>query len=168
MVEKMPEAKKTRADEISFEVAGRLIMVGPERVRQLIKAGFIERTRPGYTTIPSAVQGYIKFLKEAASEKTANASVSRVQDARAKEIERRLAREERDLIQLDEATLALSMLAGAVAQELAGLGARITRDMALRQKIEAEVHGAQTRIAKALEKLSGFVASGGEPPEAIR
>ena len=160
-------AENKRSDEISMEVAGRLIMVSAERVRQLIKGGYIERSRPGYTTIPSVVQGYIKFLKEAASEKTQNASASRVQDARAKEIERRLAREERDLIPQEEASLAMSMLAGKVAQELAGMGARITRDMALRRQIEADVHGAQTRIAAALEKLSGFVAAGGEPPETL-
>ena len=159
--------KKQRVDEISLEVAGRLLMISAERVRQLVKSGFIDRHRPGYTTIPSAVQGYIKFLKEAASEKTQNASASRVQDARAREVELRIAREQRDLIPQDEALLAMSLLCGKVSEEFAGLPARITRDVAVRKTVEAEIHGAQTRIATALEKLSGFARAGGEPPSTL-
>lgn len=156
-----------RADEITLEVAGRLLMVTAERVRQLIKAGYIERTRPGYTTIPSAVQGYIRFLKDEDRKNTKTAADSRVRDARAKEIELRVAREERELIPLDEATLAMDLLVGVVNKELDGAPARITRDMALRRVIEADLHGAKTRIADALAESKGYARTGRDPSEAF-
>jgi len=153
--------------EITTEQAGRLLELTAERVRQLIKSGHIEKTRHGHTTLVSAVRGYIRFLKEAASERTQNASENRVRDARAREIELRLARDTRDLIPQEEALLAMTMLTTFVAQQFQGLPARITRDMALRRTIEAELHGAQETIAAALGKLSGFVQDGGDPPETI-
>lgn len=157
-----------RADEISIELAARLLMIGAERVRQLIKAGFIARTKPGFTTIPSAVQGYIKFLKESAQENTQTASASKAQEARAREINMRVDREERNLISQEEAQLALSMACGMFVEEMGGLAARCTRDLATRRIIETEVHGAKTRLSKAFEKLSGFVRGGGNPPETLR
>ncbi|MEY4952826.1 MAG: hypothetical protein RL299_1250 [Pseudomonadota bacterium] len=167
MADKVAEPPKTRADEIPIEVAGRLLMISAERVRQLIKSGHIEKTRHGFTTIPSAVQGYIKFLKESASDRTTNAALSRAQDARAREVELRIKREERELIPLEEALLAMSMLCGLVSQQLTGLPARITRDMGLRRQIETETHAAQEAIATALDKLSGFVREGGDPPATL-
>ncbi len=164
---KMAGEPKARADEITIEVAGRLLMVTPERVRQLIKSGHIEKTRHGFTTIPSAVQGYIRFLKESASERTTNAAMTRAQEARAKEVELRIKREERELIQIDEAMLAMSMLCGIVSQQMTGLPARITRDKELRRQIETEVHAAQEAIAAALDKLSGFVREGGDTPATL-
>lgn len=167
MAEKPASEKPARADEISTEVAGRLLMITAERVRQLMKSGHIEKTRHGFTTIPSAVQGYIRFLKESASDRTTNAALTRAQDARAREVELRIKREERDLIQLDEAMLAMSMLCGIVSQQLTGLPARITRDKDLRRTIETEVHAAQEAIATAFDKLSGFVREGGDPPASL-
>ena len=160
-------AERTRGDEITIEVAGRLIMVGPERVRQLIKAGFVAKTRNGYTTIPSVVQGYIKFLKESARDGTQTASAGRAQEARAKEIELRISREERRLIPTEDAVLCMSLLCGKVSEEFGGLAARVTRDLPLRRKIESELHGAQARIAKALAGLSQFAKAGGDPPDAL-
>lgn len=156
-----------RQGEITIEQAGRLLELSAERIRQLIKSGYIEKTRHGHTTLVSAVRGYVRFLKEAASDRTQNAAENRVREARAKEIEMRLARDARDLVAQDEALLAMTMLATFVAQQFQGLPARITRDMALRKVIEAELHGAQENIAAALGKLSGFVQDGGDPPETL-
>lgn len=154
-------------DLITLEVAGRLLMIGPERIRQLNKSGYIPLPKRGFTTIVGAVQGYIKFLKESASDRTTNAALTRAQDARAREVELRIKREERELIAQDEALLAMSMLCGIVSQQLSGLPARITRDMELRRQIETETHAAQEAIATALDKLSGFVRAGGDPPTSL-
>ena len=164
MSEKTEASQK--GDLITLEVAGRLLMIGPERVRQLIKAGYIERPKPGRTTIVSAVQGYIRFLKDREHDKTKTASASRAQEARAAEIELRIAERRRELIGQDEAALAMDFLVNKVREEMAGLAARVTRDLELRRTIEAEVHGAQTRIADALEEGRIFVAEGGDPPAA--
>lgn len=138
------------SDLISTEVAARLLMVGVERVRQLAKAGYITIPKRGHTTIVSAVQGYIRFLKETAQKETKTAAVSRATDARAAEIELRIAERKRELIPIEDAILAMDLLVGLVNREFDGQAARITRDLTLRRQIEADVHGAKTRIADAL------------------
>lgn len=166
----MAEGKETaeqKQGEITIEQAGRLLDLTAERIRQLIKEGYIEKTRYGHTTLVSAVRGYIRFLKEKASDRTQNAAENRVRDARAREIEMRLAREERELIPQDEAQQAMMMLSTFVAQQFQGLPAQITRDMALRKQIEKNLDQAQENISAALGKLSGFVQDGGDPPETL-
>lgn len=160
IADKIAGQGEARPDEITIDMAGRLLEISAERVRQLIKEGYIQKTRHGFTTTVSAVRGYIKFLKEVASNKTATASASRAQEARAKEIERRMAREDRELISQEEAMLAMSQVAAVVSKELSGFGARVTRDMDLRRKIEDEAHGAQARIADEVGKLQGALKSG--------
>ena len=145
---------------ITLEVAGRLLMLGPERIRQLSKAGYIAIPKRGFTTIVSAVQGYIRFLKDEERKNTKTGSASRAQDARAAEIEQRIAEKNRALIPIEDATLAMDILVGVVNAEFDGMAARITRDLALRRLIEADVHGAKTRIAKGLSEGRSFAQTG--------
>lgn len=46
---------------ISTVLAGELLQLGPERVRQLIKDGYVVRSAHGRVTIRQAVQGYLRF-----------------------------------------------------------------------------------------------------------
>lgn len=155
----MSEAR-ANSDLISLDVAARLLMISAERVRQLSKAGYITIPKRGHTTIVSAVQGYIRFLKEDARKETKTAAASRVTDARTSEIELRIAERKRELIPLEDAMLAMDLLVGAVNKEFDGQAARVTRDIKLRRLIEADVHGAKTRIADALAKGKGSAKSG--------
>ena len=161
----MANAGEAQGDLITLEVAGRLLMIGPERVRQLIKAGYIQRPKAGYTTIISAVQGYIRFLKDEDRKNTKSAAASRAVDARAQEIELRIAEKRRDLIPQEDATSALDLLAGEVNRQLTGLPARITRDVRLRREIEAKVNDAKGKIAEALASGKVLAATGRDPTD---
>lgn len=160
----MSDGKAQQGDLITLEVAGRLLMIGAERIRQLSKMGYIPIPTRGRTTIVGAVQGYIRFLKDDARKDTRTQADSRVRDARAAEIELRIAEKRRELIPVEDATAALDMLAGKVKEEMNGIAARVTRDMVLRRKIEAEVNGAQRRIAESLRASAEFARKGGELP----
>lgn len=151
---------RANGDLITLDVAARLLMISAERVRQLSKAGYITIPKRGHTTIVSAVQGYIRFLKETAQKETKTAAVSRATDARANEIELRIAERKRELIPLEDAMLAMDLLVGMVNKEFDGQAARITRDMTLRRLIEADVHAAKTRIADALAHGKGHAQTG--------
>lgn len=166
MAEKKTEAPAGGGDQITFEVAGRLLMIGPERIRQLIKAGYIVRTKPGYTTVVSAVQGYIRFLKDDARQNTKSAAASRAVDARAQEIELRIKERTRELIPQEDAIMAMDLLVGEVNRQLSGLPARITRDVPLRRQIEAKVNEAKGEIARALEGGRFLAATGREASDA--
>lgn len=154
------------SDEISIEVAARLLELTPQRINQLVGAGYITRHRRGFTTISASVRGYIRFLKDESRKATQAGAAQRAQEARAKEIEQRIAERDRTLIPIEDAALAMDLLVGAVNREFDGQAARITRDMALRRIIEADVHGAKTRIAKALAESAGFARTGREPDQA--
>jgi predicted Rossmann fold nucleotide-binding protein DprA/Smf involved in DNA uptake len=162
----MVEEKTTSGDLITLDVAGRLLMIGPERIRQLNKAGYIAIPKRGFTTIVSAVQGYIRFLKDEERKQTQTGAAERARDARAREIEQKIAERDRRLIPTEEAELVMDLLVGAVAKELDGMAARITRDMAFRRLIEADVHGAKIRIADALQEGKGFARTGRDALEA--
>jgi len=153
-----------KTDFITLEVASRLLMIGTERIRQLSKMGYVPIPKRGHTTIVGAVQGYIRFLKDDARKDTRTQADSRVRDARAKEIELRNSVRLRELIPVEDAAAALDLVVGRVREEINGLPARVTRDMVLRRKIEAEVNEAQGRIAEALGASAAFVEKGGELP----
>lgn len=51
-------------DTISIAAAGELLGLTPERVRQLIKAGYVPTAGRGRTTLKGAVSGYIAFVRE--------------------------------------------------------------------------------------------------------
>lgn len=163
----MPSKKSDGAqgDLITLDVAGRLLMIGVERVRQLVKAGYIQRPKPGYTTIVSAVQGYIRFLKDEDRKSTKTAAASRATEARTAEIELRIAERKRDLIPQEEANMAMDLLVGVVVAELSGLPARLTRDVGMRRKYEAEFNAAKARIAKAIADSKVVTSTGRDPSD---
>ena len=148
------------SDTITLEVAARLLMITADRIRQLSRAGYIVIPKRGHTTIVSAVQGYIRFLKEDARKETKTAAASRVTDARTSEIELRIAERKRELIPLEDAILAMDTLVALVLREFNGQAARVTRDMKFRRLIEADVHDARTRIADALANGKSFCRTG--------
>lgn len=162
----MSEEKSAGGDLITLDVAGRLLMIGPERIRQLNKAGYIPIPKRGFTTIVGAVQGYIRFLKDEDRKATATGALERAREAKVRETEQKIAERDRRLIPIEDAELAMDLLVGKVAEELDGQAARITRDMSLRRSIEADVHGAKTRIAKALAESKGFARTGRDALEA--
>jgi hypothetical protein len=160
-------AGETESGLIPIEQAALLLMISAERVRQLVKAGSIPKPAKGRVPLVGAVQGYIRFLKDEDRRSTKTASASRVQDARAQEIELRTAERKRELIPIEEATAALDFVVAKVRGEMTGLPIRFTRDVPLRRKLEDELNGALRRATEALRKASDDVRSGRDPFGAV-
>lgn len=140
---------------ISMEQAARLLMLGAERVRQLIKDGWVERGPRGQVLLVSAVQGYIRFRDDADRRAQRSAADSRVRDARAREIELRISVKEGSTIPLTDAMAALDIIVGGIRSEFEGLAASVTRDREMRHRIEDRVNGALARSAQRLEQFKG-------------
>ncbi|WEK50322.1 MAG: hypothetical protein P0Y66_22210 [Candidatus Kaistia colombiensis] len=81
--------------------------------------------------------------------------------ARQREVEMRIAERGRSLVPRDEADAAMDIVVGEINAEMSGLAARITRDIALRGKIETEVHASLQRVSDALKAGSEGLAAGG-------
>jgi phage terminase Nu1 subunit (DNA packaging protein) len=151
---------------ISHDMAARLLMIVPDRIRQLQREGYISKEHRGKVPLISAVQGYIRFLQDAAKKTSKTAADSRVRDARAAEIEMRNDERMRKLIPIEDATAAQDYLVGVVREVMNSIPARVTRDVELRRKIEAEVNAAQVKIAEALRASADVARKGGDLPNA--
>ena len=146
--------------------AARLLMISDERIRQLQKQGYIPKSeKRGQVQLVGAVQGYLRYLKDDERRSSKTAADSRVRDARALEIELRIAERSRDLIPLEDALADIAEFAAMVRSELAGLPARLTRGIEERQKIETEVDGVLSRLSeRASEKAENLAAGRSDPP----
>jgi hypothetical protein len=92
-----------RGQLLSSALAARLLMVSPERIRQLAKEGWIERQGRDQFYLVDVVQGYLRFRNDSDRRAQKSAAESRVRDARAREIALRNAVREGRLIEIDEA-----------------------------------------------------------------
>ena len=160
-----PEAATPGA--INGAQAARLIMLTPQRLSQLVKAGYIQRLGRDSYSLVGVVQGYIRFLKEEERRTSKVQADSRVRDARAKEIEQRMALRSGSLIDLEEAKAEFSTFVTMARAEWQGFPASFTRDLDLRRQLEAKVDEILTRIAGRYEKASALLAAGGDPLEAF-
>ena len=147
--------------------ASRLLMVSEQWIRDLTRQGFIPKCeKRGFVQLVGAVQGYIRFLKDQDRRSSKVASESRVKEARAREIELRIAERERDLIPLEDALADMAELVGMVRSETAGLPARLTRIIDERQKIESEINGFLIRLADRAAEKAASLEAGRSYPEA--
>lgn len=140
------------ANSISVDTLAKLLMMTPHRVRQLERAGWIQKAGYGLYSIVEGVQGYIRFLKDETKRSSQSAAAARVQEARAKEIELRTAREENRLVELEEALSFVDGVIGVLKSEIYGIPARVTRDLELRRRMVTELDDIFRRTADRYEQ----------------
>lgn len=151
---------------ITLETAGQLLGISRKRVSQLVQEGVIRKAGRGTTTISDAVVGYTRYWQAKASHQTKTSADRRVQEARAEEIEQRIAERNRRLVPAEEATAAIDHIIGACAEAFASIPAMISRDVAERNRIEKHVKEAQRGIAKRLLEAARLLREGGKLPDA--
>ncbi|MER9937430.1 hypothetical protein [Mesorhizobium sp. M0088] len=132
----------------------------PVRIDQLVREGHIPKLGRGRYPLEASVHGYIKFLKGTIAGQTKSASSNRAQDARAAEIELRMAREDRRIVDMGEAVAALDKVTGDFLQSIGGLPARITREPRERQRIEAICDAERLRLSDRFAESAQALRSG--------
>lgn len=153
-----------QAGTIAAGDAARLLMISLERLRQIAKMGYFPRAQNGRYHLVAVVQGYIKFLKDDERRSSKSATASRMQDAKAAEIEIRIAEKRRELIPIEDHRAAMDIIVGKVREEFSGLPARATRDLSMRRKLEDDVNASFNRVADAIHASAEFIEKGGELP----
>ncbi|WP_199763202.1 hypothetical protein, partial [Bradyrhizobium guangdongense] len=159
-----------RGQLLTSNLAGRLLMVSAERVRQLSKEGWIEKQGKDQFYLVDVVQGYIRFRNDADRRAQKSAADSRVRDARTREIELRNAVREGRLIEIDEAMAIVEQITGLFRAEAAGLPARVTRvtrDLQFRKTIETALNDILERVADIASEGGRAVASARVAGEAV-
>ena len=132
---------------LTADMAGRLLMISGERVRQLSKEGWIAKAGHNKFHLVDVVQGYLRFRNDADRRSTKTAADSRVRDARAREIELKNAQREGRLIEVDDAIEVVDKIVGVMLTGLSGLAARATRDLQVRRDIERAINETKQEIA---------------------
>ncbi len=144
MPKKPAKAKKKAPAErlpvLSIAGASRIVGVSTQWLRNLIDSGHVKRTGKGVTE-RDCWRGLLAWTKDEQRRSTKTAATSRVQDARAKEIETRLAERAGRLMDVEAITIAIDEWGGAVRSGLSALPAQISDDIDERQRIERLIDG---------------------------
>ena len=159
-----PELKQhqLRIPKVRAQVMADLCGFTAHRLRQLEREGWFEKAgRDTYDPVV-VLQGYIRFLQDDSRRSSKTAEQSRVQSARAREIELRNAREEGRLFDADDVETVFADILGTFRSELSGVPAASTRDLALRANIEKHLNAAVDRCRDRFTKASETLRAGGE------
>lgn len=115
-------------DALPMAAAAKLLGLGEERLRQLVKMGYVTKIARGHTTATSAVQGYCRFLRDEARRSPASTAASRSHSAKADLIAASTARRKAELIPLDEAESVVQRIARTACARLrrVPVGAKLT------------------------------------------
>jgi hypothetical protein len=131
--------------ECNSDTGCKLIKVTPQWFNTLKRQGVFKPISSNRYRVIEIVHGYIDYLKDENRASTKTASASRVQDARAAQIEMQTAKELRDLIPKDEVCDFLTEATGTFRAELAGVPAASSRDPEVRAEIEKNLDAAIER-----------------------
>lgn len=149
-------------------LAAAILGLSEQRLDQLVKEeGLIERKGKNNTFIlRDLVHGYIESLKAKIAGQARNQTSNMAQLARAKEIDLRMAREERTLIDIGEALQCVDEISGELLQSLSSLPARITRDPRERTRIEQICDTERLRISDRFKQRASALQTGSSDIEA--
>lgn len=161
----MAEKEQPGAGECNSDVGCKLLMITQQWFNKLVRDGWIKKAGKNRYRVVDVVQGYVKYLQDENRRATKSASASRVQDARAQQIEMQMAKEQRELIPIEDVAAFLSDTLGALRSELTGVPAASSRDPAVRAEIEKNQDAAIERCRAAF--ASGTKAIRSRQPIAV-
>lgn len=153
------EAKPLGPGECDTETAAKLIMVTPMWLRKLSKDGFIKQIAKDRWSVIEVVQGHIRYLKDENRRATITKSVSRVQEARALEIEIKTKKEMRELLSVEDVEAFLSDTLGVLRTKLSGLPAACFREPEPRAVVEKQVDVLIVEIRDAIGRIGAAIAA---------
>lgn len=132
---------------VSSSVGAAFLGVSSRWVQQLATDGWVKPVGRGKWNLAELVQGYAASMKDEDRRSSRQSAENRVREARAAEIERRMAREDRKIIDIDEAFGVLDNVIGQFLQSISGLPAQITRNVGERRRIEAICDAERQRLS---------------------
>jgi N-methylhydantoinase A/oxoprolinase/acetone carboxylase beta subunit len=145
--------------------AAHLIGKSSKWLTQLVEQGFVKRTGQLYS--PTEVAGgYIRFLLDEQRRASKTVTQSALQQAKAKEINLRIARDDHHIIELDEALGFVDEIIGGLKADLLGLGASVTRDASVRSHIEGRVNDILSRATTRLVQAERVIRKSGQVADA--
>lgn len=142
--------------------AAALIGKSETHVLTLVKEGFLHRVGRGKYKPQDVAQAALKFRESDDRRSSQTEERKRLEAARARGEELRIAREENRLVEMEEVEAVFADILGTFRSELSGLPAASTRDLQVRSEIEKHLNGAVDRCRERFEKASDALRSGRE------
>jgi hypothetical protein len=131
---------------------------------RIADAGWIKPLAPNTWPLVETIKGVMKYLRDEGRQTSKSAVQSRVQAARVKEIELRIAERAHIVVDIEESYALVDDVFGNLRAELSGLPAMISRDLKLRDEIEHRLDDILNRAANRLELRAAALRETGETP----
>ncbi len=139
--------------------------ISQPRVAQFVGEGIFKPLASRKLDLDASRITYIRWLRDETRKSTQSAAAARVQDARAKAIELRTAREEGRLWEAEEVSAIIADILGTFRHELGGVAAASTRDLNIRAAIDKQFDDAMDRCRKRFERAERALAANADPFE---
>lgn len=150
-------------DIVSTTTFAERIGVTPSHVRKLQRDRILPKKGRDEIPLVDGLVAMIAHLRDAERRASKSAAASRVQTARAREIELRIAREEGDLIDFDDAKAVFSDTIGSFRVELNGVPAAASRDRAVRASVKTAIDAALARCERRFRDRAAALRAGADP-----
>lgn len=157
---KREKAEKPRTNGVSAAAIGEHLDISRQRVGQFTQEGVFALNEAGKLDLDACRLAYIRWLRGANRRGSKAASENAFREARVREIEQRIAKEDGRLIAIEDVAAGVTDIMGALRAELSGVAAASTRDLALREAIEGHLNGAIERSRRRFEEMGGSIRAG--------
>lgn len=160
---KAAKAAPAKTKGASATEVGRRLDLSRQRVGQLEAEGVFKRIE-GTTRfdVGACTIAYIRWLRDENRRGSKSSGASVFQQARTREIEQRIAREDGKLVPIEEVQAGVADILGTYRAELSGVPAASTRDLDVRAAIESNLNGAIERCRARFEAMEGDLRAGRE------
>ncbi|MCT8999221.1 hypothetical protein [Chelativorans intermedius] len=135
------------------------------RLRQLEKDGVIHKAARGKYRLGETITDYLGFLKRRAAGSAADAAGAALANAKAREINLRVARREAHLIDIEDVERFHRFSSALYRRELSGLGAAVTADPIVAGQIDAALNAALDRYDRRFREAIDRLRRGEDPLE---
>jgi hypothetical protein len=140
----------------NVSAVARHLFLAPARVRELEAEGVFRRLN-GKLELDECRHRYIEHLRQRRPRSPAD---EKWREERARQLELQNAVKARELIPFTEANEGLETVIGFVLAELYGMGARISRDLQVRRRIEEDIFAMRQRVTNKLGELTNVLHDG--------
>ncbi|KZL17681.1 hypothetical protein PsAD2_03018 [Pseudovibrio axinellae] len=140
--------------------------ITPRRLGQLVSEGVLRKEGRGKFPLTFNVKAFIDFKVQGEVSKLAPNSADKLAQRREQALVRKMAREDRELITIDEAMEALEDVTGEFLTSMSTLPAQITRDLDERRRIEKICDGERSRLVGSFLKTTKALQQGSGASEA--
>ena len=145
---------------VSAAALARCCDLSKQRVGQLESEGIFVRNAAGVFDLEQNITSYVRYLRDERRAHSRSAAGERAHQARAREIELRIAREEGQLIPIDEVSTGIADILGTYRAELSGVAAASTRDPDTRSAIDHHLNAAISRCRARFEAMQDDLRCG--------